>query len=69
MATGGSRGWSRSFRSDPHLQQYFLDKVVTTGKTLGRGSYGSVEEVSQKYFTFARNLEESLQAMFVCLTS
>ena len=39
-------GWSRSFRRDSKLQQYFLDQVVPTGKTLGTGSYGSVLEVS-----------------------
>ncbi len=39
-------GWSRSFRRDSRLQQYFLDQVVPTGKTLGTGSYGSVLEVS-----------------------
>ncbi len=39
-------GWSRSFRRDPKLQQYFLDRVVPTGNTLGTGSYGSVLEVS-----------------------
>ncbi len=40
------RGWSRTFRRDSKLQQYFLDQVVPTGKTLGTGSYGSVLEVS-----------------------
>ncbi len=42
----GFRGRFRNFREDPHLQQYFLDKVVPTEKTLGVGSYGSVVEVS-----------------------
>ncbi len=40
------QGWSRTFRRDSKLQQYFLDRVVPTGKTLGTGSYGSVLEVS-----------------------
>ncbi len=40
------QGWSRTFRKDSKLQQYFLDRVVPTGKTLGTGSYGSVLEVS-----------------------
>ncbi len=39
-------GWSRTFRKDSKLQQYFLDQVVPTRKTLGAGSYGSVLEVS-----------------------
>ena len=38
-------GSSRTFRNDPQLQQYFLDGVAPTGKTLGVGSYGSVVEV------------------------
>ncbi len=42
-------GWSRTFRKDSKLQQYFLDKVVPTGKTLGTGSYGSVLEVSGEF--------------------
>ncbi len=40
-------GWSRSFKKDSKLQQYFLDQVMPTGKTLGTGSYGSVLEVSK----------------------
>ena len=38
-------GLSRTFRNDPQLQQYFLEGVAPTGKTLGVGSYGSVVEV------------------------
>ena len=38
-------GSSRTFRNDPQLQQYFLEGVAPTGKTLGVGSYGSVVEV------------------------
>ena len=38
-------GSSSTFRNDPQLQQYFLDGVAPTGKTLGVGSYGSVVEV------------------------
>ncbi len=37
---------SGTFRRDSKLQQYFLDRVVPTGKTLGTGFYGSVLEVS-----------------------
>ena len=36
---------SRTFKNDPQLQQYFLEGVAPTGKTLGDGSYGSVVEV------------------------
>ncbi len=50
-------GWSRTFRRDSKLQQYFLDQVVPTGKTLGTGSYGSVLEVS----VLAQQLLESLE--------
>ena len=38
-------GSSSTFRNDPQLQQYFLEGVAPTGKTLGVGSYGSVVEV------------------------
>ena len=38
-------GSSITFRNDPQLQQYFLEGVAPTGKTLGVGSYGSVVEV------------------------
>ena len=38
-------GSFRTFRNDPQLQQYFLEGVAPTGKTLGVGSYGSVVEV------------------------
>ncbi len=47
MAVRRSGGLSRNFSNDPQLQQYILNKVVPTGKTLGVGSYGSVVEVSQ----------------------
>ncbi len=42
-------GWSRTFRKDSKLQQYFLDQVILTGKTLGAGSYGSLLEVSGEF--------------------
>ena len=38
----------RFFRNDFHLRQFFLEGVVTTGKSLGVGSYGSVVEVCVK---------------------
>ncbi len=42
-------GRSRIFKKDSKLQQYFLEQVIPTGKTLGTGSYGSVLEVSGKF--------------------
>ena len=36
----------QAFRSDRQLQQFLLTDVVPTGRVLGTGSYGSVEEVS-----------------------
>ena len=36
---------SRTFRKDPRLQEFYLEGVSPTGKTLGVGSYGSVVEV------------------------
>ena len=36
----------RAFRNNHQLQQFVLPGVTPTGKVLGTGSYGSVEEVS-----------------------
>ena len=50
------RDVGQAFRHDRQLQQFILTDVTPTGKILGTGSYGSVEEVSQlaciiqKYF-------------------
>ena len=33
------------FQSDPELQQFILPEVRPTGRQLGVGSYGSVEEL------------------------
>ena len=35
-----------AFRNNRQLQQYVLTDVTPTGRLLGTGSYGSVEEVS-----------------------
>ena len=37
---------AQAFRNNCHLQQFVLTDVTPTGKVLGTGSYGSVEEVS-----------------------
>ena len=37
--------YAQTFRDSPQLQQYVLADVTPTGKVLGTGSYGSVEEV------------------------
>ena len=36
----------QAFRDSTELQQFILSGVTTTGRVLGTGSYGSVEEVS-----------------------
>ena len=36
----------RALREDSHLEQFILASVSLTDTTLGRGSYGSVLEVS-----------------------
>ena len=36
---------AQSLRDNHDLQQFILTDVTTTGRTLGTGSYGSVEEV------------------------
>ena len=35
----------QAFKRDRQLQQYVLNDVTPTGRVLGTGSYGSVEEV------------------------
>lgn len=37
-----------AFKSSPMLKHFILSDVVPTGKKLGSGSYGSVEEVCLK---------------------
>ena len=37
----------RAFRNNRQIQQFILTDVTPTGKTLGTGSYGSVEEVKK----------------------
>ena len=50
MAFWRRRDVAEAFRSDPQLQQYVLTGVTPTGRVLGTGSYGSVEEVSKLAF-------------------
>ena len=38
-------GRGRAFQSNPELQQFLIPDVRPTGKQLGVGSYGSVEEL------------------------
>ena len=38
----------QAFRTDRQLQRFMLTDVTFTGRVLGTGSYGSVEEVSQQ---------------------
>ena len=46
MAWRRRRDVGEAFRTDPQLLQFVLTDVTPTGKVLGTGSYGSVEEVS-----------------------
>ena len=39
----------QAFRNSRQLQQFVLSDVAPTGKKLGTGSFGSVEEVSPSY--------------------
>ena len=39
-------GIAGAFRNNSQLQQFVLPGVTPTGRLLGTGSYGSVEEVS-----------------------
>ena len=45
MAQGRGLDVGQAFRRDKQLQQYVLNDVTPTGRVLGNGSYGSVEEV------------------------
>ena len=36
----------KDFKKSPTLKQFILTDVIPTGKRLGSGSYGLVEEVS-----------------------
>ncbi len=61
-------GWSRTFRKDSKLRQYFLDQVVPTGKTLGTGSYGSVLEVSGELVLILQTLfKDVILGVFISL--
>ena len=42
---GAQEGVAQAFRNNCQLQQFVLTDVTPTGRVLGTGSYGSVEEV------------------------
>ena len=46
MALFRRSGVAQAFRNNRQLQQFVLTGVTPTGRMLGTGSYGSVEEVS-----------------------
>ena len=46
MALFRRSGVAQAFRDNRQLQQFVLIGVTPTGRVLGTGSYGSVEEVS-----------------------
>ena len=46
MALFRRRNVGQAFRTNRQLQQFVLTDVTPTGRLLGTGSYGSVEEVS-----------------------
>ena len=46
MALFRRPGVAQAFRNNRQLQQFVLTGVTPTGRVLGTGSYGSVEEVS-----------------------
>ena len=46
MAMSAQQSLAVAFNNDQELQQFMLAGVTPTGKVLGTGSYGSVEEVS-----------------------
>ena len=44
-----ARDIAQAFRNNGQLQRFILTDVTPTGRVLGTGSYGSVEEVSPLY--------------------
>ena len=52
---------AQAFRNNRPLQQFVLTGVTPTGRVLGTGSYGSVEEVSS--YTSA----SSFPILYICL--
>ena len=60
MALFGRRNVGLAVRTNRQLQQFVLTDVTPTGRLLGTGSYGSVEEVSP-----ALALHQALAAAFV----
>ena len=42
----------QAFRNNRQLQQFVLTDVTPTGRKLGTGSFGSVEEVSHLYSSY-----------------
>ena len=48
----------QAFRDNRQLQQFVLIGVTPTGRKLGTGSFGSVEEVSLLYTDYQTSLNE-----------
>ena len=46
MAFSRRRDVGQAFRNNRQLQQFVLNGVTPTGRILGTGSFGSVEEVT-----------------------
>ena len=54
-------GRRRAFQNNPELQRFVLPRVRSTGRQLGVGSYGSVEEVEVNGLVCAgKRLHEAL---------
>ena len=51
----GRRDVSQAFRNNCQLQQFMLTNVTPTGRVLGTGSYGSVEEVNFLFYDLCSN--------------
>ena len=45
MAADNSRARRQALESDPRIRQFVIANVQLTGKELGSGAYGSVEEL------------------------
>ena len=46
-----ARGQLRVLRDDRNLRRFVVEGATPTGKTLGTGSYGTVEEVTVKLYS------------------
>ena len=60
---------SKAFKKNQHLKQFVLTDVVPTNIEIGRGAYGSVEEVSSLITYLLAHLAPSCEKKVGCGSS